>query len=75
MRAVYVARALGMEAYGVAADLRDYGQAMKIYKFREIAARNKDFLWTNVLKPKPTFLGDAIPVFGDGKVTDDKENR
>lgn len=72
LRAVYVARALGMEAYGVAADRRDYGQAMKMYKLREIAARNKDFLWTNVIKPKPTFLGDAIPVFGDGKATDDK---
>ena len=72
MRAVYVARALGMEAYGVAADRQDYGQAMKMYKLREIAARNKDFLWTNVIKPKPTFLGEAIPVSGDGKATDDK---
>ncbi|GAB6153947.1 ElyC/SanA/YdcF family protein [Desulfosporosinus burensis] len=71
-RAVYVARALGLEAYGVASDRRDYGQAMKMYNLREIAARNKDFLWTNVIKPKPTFLGDAIPVFGDGKATDDK---
>lgn len=72
MRAVYVARALGLEAYGVAADRRDYGQAMKMYKIREIAARNKDFLWAKVIKPKPTFLGDEIPVFGDGKATDDK---
>jgi len=72
MRAVYVARALGMEAYGVAADKRDYGQAMKMYKIREIAARNKDFVWTNIIKPKPTFLGDTIPVMGDGKATDDK---
>ncbi|KJR49513.1 SanA protein [Desulfosporosinus sp. I2] len=72
MRAVYVARALGMEAYGVAADRRDYGQAMKMYKIREIAARNKDFVWTNIIKPKPTFLGDTIPVMGDGKATDDK---
>ena len=72
MRAVYVARALGLEAYGVASDRHDYGQAMKIYNIREIAARNKDFLWTNVFKPKPTFLGDAIPVFGDGAATDDK---
>lgn len=72
MRAVYVARAMGMEAYGVASDRRDYGQAMTMYKTREIAARNKDFLLVNVLKPKPTFLGDEIPVFGDGKATDDK---
>jgi SanA protein len=71
MRAVYVARALGMEAYGVAADKRDY-RGMGMYKLREIAARNKDFLWTKVIKPEPTFLGDEIPVFGDGKATDDK---
>ena len=72
MRAIYVARALGLEAYGVASDRHDYGQAMKMYRIREIAARNKDFLWANVIKPEPTFLGDAIPVFGDGKVTDDQ---
>lgn len=72
MRAIYVARALGLEAYGVASDRHDYGQVMKMYRIREIAARNKDFLWANVIKPKPTFLGDAIPVFGDGKVTDDQ---
>ena len=72
MRAIYVARALGLEAYGVASDRHDYGQVMNMYRIREIAARNKDFLWVNVIKPKPTFLGDAIPVFGDGKVTDDQ---
>lgn len=70
-RAVFVARALGLEAYGVASDKRDYGQVMGIYQLREIAARNKDFLWAEVIKPKPTFLGEAIPVFGDGKATDD----
>lgn len=71
-RAVFVARALGLDAYGVASDKRDYGQAMLVYKLREIAARNKDFLWAKIVKPEPTFLGDAIPVFGDGKATDDK---
>ena len=53
-------------------DIYKYGTDTQGYKLREIAARNKDFLWTNVIKPKPTFLGDAIPVFGDGKATDDK---
>ena len=72
MRAVFDARELGLEAYGVASDLHDYGQVMNMYKIREIAARDKDFLWAKILKPEPTFLGDAIPVFGDGKVTDDK---
>lgn len=71
-RAVFVARALGLEAYGVASDKRDYGQVMGMYQLREIAARNKDFLWSEIIKPKPTFLGDAIPVFGDGKATDDQ---
>jgi len=71
-RAVFVARELGLEAYGVASDKRDYGQAMVMYKLREVAARNKDFLWAKIIKPEPTFLGDSIPVFGDGKATDDK---
>jgi len=72
MRAVFDARELGLDAYGVASDLQDYGQVMDMYNFREIAARDKDFLWAEILKPKPTFLGDSIPVFGDGRVTDDK---
>lgn len=72
MRAVFIARELGIEAYGVASDLHDYGQVMGQYKIREIAARNKDFLMAKFVKPKPTFLGEAIPVFGDGRVTDDK---
>lgn len=71
-RAVFVARELGLEAYGVASDKRDYGQAMVMYNLREVAARNKDFLWAKILKPEPTFLGESIPVFGDGKATDDK---
>jgi SanA protein len=72
MRAVFLARAMGLEAYGIASDRHDYGQVMKAYGLREIAARNKDFLWVEIFKPKPTFLGEAIPVFGDGRATDDK---
>jgi Uncharacterized membrane protein len=71
LRAVYIARELGLEAYGVASDLHDYGPAMTGYEVRELAARNKDF-WQSVFKPQPTFLGEAIPVFGDGSATDDK---
>lgn len=73
MRAVFIARELGIEAYGVASDIHDYGPVMGQYKIREIAARNKDFLWAKFIKPKPTYLGETIPVFGDGKVTDDKK--
>jgi vancomycin permeability regulator SanA len=72
LRAVFIARELGLEAYGVAADKHDYGQVMAAYGVREMAARNKDFWLAKYIKPQPTFLGEAIPVFGDGGTTDDK---
>lgn len=72
MRAVFIARELGLEAYGVASDLGDYGPVMYNYQLREIAARNKDFILAAIIKPYPTFLGEAIPVSGSGRVTDDK---
>jgi vancomycin permeability regulator SanA len=71
-RAVFIARELGVEAYGVASDLHNYGPVMAQYQLREMAARNKDFWLAKIIKPQPTFLGDAIPVFGDGRATDDK---
>ena len=68
-RALYIANAFGLNATGVAADYRNYaGQLPR--DIREILARNKDFL-QSIFKPAPTFLGDAIPVFGDGTVTHD----
>ena len=70
-RALFIARELGLDAYGVASDRRDYGQ-MAVNELREMAARNKDFWLAKVLKPEPTFLGDAIPVWGDGRATDDR---
>ena len=69
-RAIYNARALGLEAYGVAADAVDYaGQTYR--DFREILSRNKDFFYA-LLKPEPTYLGETIPVSGDGNATNDK---
>ena len=66
-RAVYDARALGLEAYGVAAeDIAYLGQTMR--DVREILARNKDALWC-LLQPEPTFLGEAIPVSGNGDLS------
>lgn len=68
-RALYLAHKLGLEAYGVPADLRDYsGQTMR--DIREIAARCKDFA-LGAFKPKPTYLGDVIPISGDGNATND----
>jgi len=66
-RAVYNARALGLDAYGVAAeDINYLGQAVR--DLREILARNKDFLYC-IFKPEPTFLGEEIPVSGDGDLS------
>ncbi len=70
-RAIYVANALGVEAYGVASDYHTYvGQAYR--ELREILARNKDFA-TGILKPDPTYLGEVIPVSGDGNLTNDED--
>lgn len=66
-RAIYDARALGLDAYGVASDPRTYsGQAYR--DVREILARNKDFIYC-IVKPEPTYLGEEIPLSGNGDVT------
>lgn len=71
-RAIYIAQRLGLEAYGVAADYRAYsGQTYR--DLREILARVKDF-GTSILKPKPTYLGEAIPIWGDGDLTNDENS-
>lgn len=70
-RALQIARALGLDAYGVAADYRSYsGQLMR--DIREIMARNKDVLST-IFLPKPTYLGEKIPISGDGDITNDDQ--
>lgn len=67
-RALYIARRLGIEAYGVSATERDYGG--QIYRDgRELLARVKD-VFTCLLKPEPTYLGDVIPITGPGSLTD-----
>lgn len=68
-RALYIADQLGVEAYGVSSDYRAYaGQGYR--ECREILARAKD-CFLCIFQPEPTFLGDAIPIFGDGNVTND----
>ena len=68
-RALYISKQLGVSAVGYASDPRQYaGQAVRI--FREILARDKDFLYC-IFKPKPTYLGDAIPVSSNGDLTND----
>ena len=68
-RALYIADKLEVAAYGIHCDYRTYG-GQTYRDIREILARNKDFL-TSIFKPEPTFLGEAIPVAGDGNITND----
>lgn len=71
-RAVYVARYLGLDAYGVDGQLREYSADTNIFNtLREFLARNKDFLYVR-MNPKPTYLGEAIPINGSGDATNDK---
>ena len=71
-RAIYIAESLGLEAYGVSADYRSYsGQLGR--DVREMLARVKDF-GTSIFQPKPTFLGEAIPIWGDGNLTNDENS-
>lgn len=70
-RALYIAEKLDINAYGVNSDSRKYsGQTFR--ELREILARNKDFI-NCIIKPKPTYLGELIPVSGDGDITNDKQ--
>lgn len=68
-RALYIAEKLGIKSVGVSADLDTYRGQIK-RDLREILARDKDF-FKCIFKPKPTYLGDKIPVSGDGNLTND----
>ena len=66
-RALYIARALGLDAYGVSCDTREYNSYL-LFDPRETLARCKDFFYS-IFQPLPTYLGDIIPITGDGSAT------
>ena len=70
-RAVYNARKLGLDAYGVCADGQyNYDVFVRSYNnSREALARCKDFIWC-IMKPEPTYLGEAIPISASGELTE-----
>lgn len=69
-RALYIAKELGIDAYGVCSDYHSYrGQQKR--EIREILARCKDFIKAKA-RPKPTYMGEIIPVSGNGDITNDK---
>lgn len=69
-RAIANAKAMGMEAAGVSSDLRTYARQW-YFDLREAAARVKDTFY-GLLKPRPTYLGQSIPIFGNGNLTNDR---
>ena len=69
-RALYVAQKLGLDAYGVASDPREY-RGQEFREIREMLARCKDWVYT-VVMPEPTYLGEPIPISGNGDATNDK---
>lgn len=72
-RAVYIARALGLEVYGVVADGPDHSFLSDLRnQVRESLARVKDFVIC-IIEPEPTYLGEAIPISGSAELSDDKE--
>ncbi len=64
-RAVYIAKKLGLETEGIVADQQIYrGNAYN--ELRENPARFK--AWLNIFfKTNPKYLGDPIPIIGDGR--------
>ena len=68
-RALYDGKQLGLEVWGVPAKKIRYG-GQRRRDIREILARNKDILFC-LVRPEPKYLGEAIPVSGDGDLTND----
>lgn len=66
-RALSIADSLGIDALGAASEQRTYN-GRYFREAREVLARDKDFLKC-IFKPDPVFLGEKIPVDGDGRVT------
>lgn len=64
-RAVYIAQALGITVQGVST-VHDTARARNY--LREVPANVKAVL-NVVLRSKPTYLGEPIPITGDGRVT------
>lgn len=71
-RAIYIAESLGMETYGVSANYRNYRNQDGMDR-REILARGKD-VFSCIFKPEPTYLGETIPIWGNGNLTNDENS-
>lgn len=68
-RSLYIAKKLGIEAYGIESNLRTYpGQVFR--EIREILARDKDY-FKCIMKPEASIMGEKISLDGSGDITND----
>ena len=69
-RAIYIARKLGLNAVGyVASEISPFSKKTHIsWNIRESLARVKSFFLV-AFNAKPTYLGEAIPISGDGRAS------
>ena len=70
VRAAYIAEKLGINVQSIASDTYVY-EKMATYRVREIGARIKAVWMAGIIKPNPTYLGEAIPITGSGLKTRD----
>ena len=70
-RSIYTAKACGIDAVGLTSDIRVY-RTWLYNDCREFLARTLAWLDVNVIRPNPRFLGPAIDIRGDGRVTWDE---
>ncbi|MCK5130197.1 MAG: YdcF family protein [Clostridiales bacterium] len=68
-RASYIAQKKGIEIQAIPCDVY-ISVKLPYFKLREVAARVKAFWEVEISNPKP-MLGDAIPISGDGRATED----
>jgi SanA protein len=68
-RALCMARSLGLDAVGYSLSEDRFAKAsIRVWRSREYLARVKAF-FSIVVKPKPRYLGEKIPITGDGRAT------
>ncbi|MBP8083766.1 MAG: YdcF family protein [Spirochaetes bacterium] len=67
-RALYLSTRCSIQVQGYSSDKRKY-KMITYYMMRERLARFKDFIKINIIKADPKFLGEEIPITGDGRDT------
>ena len=73
-RSLYISNKLGLDTIGIKANNhKTYNRIINIYRnIREYIAIDKDVIKC-IFKPYPTYLGEQIPITGNGDKTNDKK--